>query len=148
MRHFTLSIIALLLFSAGITSCKKENDKENPTVSIVGKWNYQKLDVTKFENGVQKSSETHTDASGSYIEFKADKTYFAHSYDPDDDTYEDFSGTYTYNHPDLVLHEDTGYEEEYLVKSLTQNSLVIEYTIEYDMSGVHHKDIYSTTLSK
>lgn len=148
MRTFRLFGMTLLmvLCAVSFTAC---SDDEDETVieqaNLIGKWQSTWEKIHKVENGkeVVTSDEAYTNA---LLEFKADGTCIESRVD----------GGYTETNrwslkgDKLTISYDDGYDDDYTVKELTTNKLVLAFEDwdSTDDGGEELDDITTTTYKK
>jgi len=71
--QFLMALIAVATFT--FTGCKKDKDKEaDKTESIVGRWQFVKVETKQTYNGTT-TNDTENAPAGSFIEFKKDGSF-------------------------------------------------------------------------
>ncbi len=129
MNKLSLLLIAfcILFFSA----CKKEEQLSTKD-KFIGKWTYETIKSTEYENGTFVESETDA-IDGATIEFKANGTYSAIFTDQDDDLDED-NGTWKLIENDkkvIIGEQGSSFGDTLSILELTDKKLLLLFEEEY-----------------
>jgi hypothetical protein len=140
MKNFSFLSIALFAFCIlFFTSCKKD-DELSTKDKFIGKWTYETIKSTEYENGTFVESETEA-INGATIEFKANGTYDAIFADEDGDLEED-SGTWKLIDNDkkvIVGEQGSSFGDTLSIEELTDKKLRLLYEDEYTEDGITYR---------
>lgn len=145
MRTFRiLAALMMAVVCVSLSSCSDDDENDKPVIeeaNLIGKWQSTWEKVHKVENGkeVVISDEAYTDGSW---EFKADGTCIE-----DGNT---TSAHWTLKDDKLTISYNEGFDDDYTVKELTANKLVLAFEDwdNTDDGGLELDDITTTTYKK
>lgn len=140
MKNLSFLSITLLTFCVLFFSACKKDDELSTKDKFIGKWTYETIKSTEYENGVFVTSETEA-INGTTIEFKANGTYDAISTDEDGDSEED-SGTWKLidNDKKIIVGEQGSPSGDTLsIEELTDKKLRLLFEDEYTEDGTTYR---------
>ncbi len=149
MKKISFLSLALLTFCVLFFSACKKEDELSTKDKFIGKWTYETIKSTEYENGIFVESETEA-INGTTIEFKANGTYDAISADEDGDLEKD-SGTWKLidNDKKLIVGEQGSPSGDTLsIEELTDKKLRLLYLYEYTEDGNTYKFENETSFKK
>jgi len=128
--------ILLVLLVSIVVACKsRENNKEDTTIAIIGKWYWVKQVYRSYTNNQLTNEDTYTDFSlGSYFEFGENSKFKEFSVEQN---YREYLGTYRIGEDGtkLFIKRDVGPKEDiYTITKLEKNQLII-YWVNTEING-------------
>ncbi|WP_294477695.1 lipocalin family protein [uncultured Bacteroides sp.] len=145
MRTFRiLAALMMAVVCVSLSSCSDDDKNDKPVIeeaNLIGKWQSTWEKVHTVENGkeVVISDEAYTDGSW---EFKADGTCIENG--------NTTSAHWTLKHDKLTISYNEGFDDDYTVKELTANKLVLVFEDwdNTDDGGEVLDDATTTTYKK
>lgn len=139
MKNLSFLSVALLTFCVLFFSACKKDDELSTKDKFIGKWTYETIKSTEYENGVFVASETES-ITGTTIEFKADGTYDAIL--AEDGDLEEDSGTWKLIDNDkkiIVGEQGSSFGDTLSIEELTDKKLRLLFEDEYTEDGTTYR---------
>lgn len=145
MRTFRiLTALMMAVVCVSLSSCSDDDENDKPVIeeaNLIGKWQSTWEKIHKIENGkeIVTSDEAYTDGCW---EFKADGTCIENG--------NTTSAHWTLKDDKLTISYNDGFDDDYTVKELTANKLVLAFEDwdNTDDGGLELDDITTTTYKK
>lgn len=139
MKNLSFLSITLLTFCILFFSACKKDDELSTRDKFIGKWTYETIKSTEYENEVFVASETES-ITGTTIEFKTDGTYDAIL--AEDGDLEEDSGTWKLIDNDkkvIVGEQGSSFGDTLSIEELTDKKLRLLFEDEYTEDGTTYR---------